>query len=354
MKVFFDARYIRTDFHDGISRYSTELGRALAKHLNVTFLICNPAQIQFLPKKARYLIIHQPASLREPFTALILNQYQPDVVFSPLQTMGSTGRKFKLILTLHDLIYYRHRTPPRQLNPAIKLGWRLFHLSYLPQKLVLDSADRVATVSQTVKHQFETLRLTRRPIIVIPNAPQRFNTHQVTQSTTVQNIIYMGSFMPYKNVETLIKAMRWLPEKTLHLLSKIDPQRRAKLTALIPKHADIRFYGGVTDDEYEALLANNAVLVTASKEEGYGLPVAEALAMGVPAVVSDIPIFHEVAGKGALYAKPTSPRAFADAILTLDTPHHKQAIIAAGKQHSTGYTWEESARTLAEAIKSLR
>src|SRR5690625_6518541 len=37
----------------------------------------------------------------------------PDVVFSPMQTIGSAGRKFGLILTLHDLIYYQHRTPPK-------------------------------------------------------------------------------------------------------------------------------------------------------------------------------------------------------------------------------------------------
>lgn len=353
MKVFFDARYIRTDFHDGISRYSTELGAALAKMTPVTFLICDPAQQQFLPKHAHFLQIHQPASLKEPFTARILNKYQPDIVFSPLQTMGSAGRKFKLILTLHDMIYYRHRTPPRQLSPLLKLGWRAFHLSLTPQRMALNGADIVATVSHTVKREFQQHRLTKRPIIVIPNAPQRFNTHKVTQQPTVKNIVYMGSFMPYKNVETLIAAMEWLPGKTLHLLSKIDPTRRTQLTALIPNGADVRFYGGVTDDEYEAVLANNAVLATASHDEGYGLPVAEALAMGVPAVVSNIPIFHEVAAGGAIYADPDSPKAFADAVLSLDDPAKKAAVIAAGKKHSATFTWKQSAQALYDAMKSL-
>lgn len=112
MKFFFDARYIRTDFHDGISRYSTELGAALAKLTDVTFIICDPAQIAFLPKEAAYVQIHAPTAVKEPFTARILNEYEPDIVFSPLQTMGATGRNYKLILTSHDMIYYRHRTPP--------------------------------------------------------------------------------------------------------------------------------------------------------------------------------------------------------------------------------------------------
>jgi len=353
MKLFFDARYIRTDFHDGISRYSTELGAALAKQTKVTFLIHDLAQTRFLPKNARTLLIHAPTSPKEPFTALILNRYSPDIVISPMQTMGSAGRKYKLILTSHDMIYYRHNLPPRNLPAVIRFGWRIYHATYIPERIALNGADIVATVSETVKAEFQAAKLTKRPIIVIPNAPQRFRTHTVKHETEIRNIIYMGSFMPYKNAETLIKAMQWLPGKTLHLLSRISPQRRAVLSALIPKDADVRFYGGVSDDEYEALLANNALLATASFDEGYGLPIAEALAMGVPAVVSDIPIFHEVAANGALYFNPNKPKEAAAQIKKLDAPTSQSETITAGRKHIAHFTWKASARELMNAIKSL-
>lgn len=353
MKFFFDARFIRTDFHDGISRYSMELGNALAKITDVTFLVCDPAQLQFLPKKADVLFIHPPASVKEPFTAKILNRYAPDVVFSPMQTMGAIGRKFKLILTSHDMIYYRHKTPPGQLPPLLRIGWRLYHATYIPERISLNSADIVATVSQTVKKEFEQASLTKRPIIVIPNAPQRFKTHAVRHSSPIEHIVYMGSFMGYKNVETLIQAMQWLPGRTLHLLSKIAPKRRTELTELIPKGASVRFYGGVTDDQYEALLANNAVLVSASLDEGYGLPIAESLAMGVPAVVSDIGIFHEVGDGGALYVPARDAEGFADAIKQLDDPAIYTQVSTAGLRHSATYTWKSSAKELLAAAKSL-
>jgi glycosyltransferase involved in cell wall biosynthesis len=353
MKLFFDARYIRTDFHDGISRYSMELGNALAELTSLTFLVCDPAQLQFLPKKANVLFIHPPVSIKEPFTAQILNKYKPDVVFSPMQTMGTAGRNYKLILTSHDMIYYRHHTPPKQLPAIVRFGWILYHATYIPERTKLNSADIVATVSNTVKHEFQKARLTKRPIIVIPNAPQRFTTYPITHESPVKNIVYMGSFMPYKNVETLIKSMEWLPGRTLHLLSKVSPKQRIELGKLIPEGADVRFYGGVTDDQYQAVLANNAVLATASFDEGYGLPIAEALAMGVPAVVSDIPIFHEVAGNGALYADPKNPEAFADAIRQLDDEATYAALSTAGKAHSATFTWQASAQELLAAIKSL-
>jgi glycosyltransferase involved in cell wall biosynthesis len=353
MKLFYDARYIRTDFHDGISRYSAELGNALAKITDVTFLICDPAQIQFLPKKAKYIQIHTPTSAKEPFTASILNKYEPDVVFSPMQTMGSAGRNYKLILTLHDMIYYRHRTPPKDLNQAIRIGWRLFHLSYVPQRIALNGADVVATVSASAKREFEKAKLTKRPIIVVPNAPQKFHTHKVIHGDIIKHIIYMGSFMSYKNVETLIKGMQWLPGRTLHLLSKITPERRKELLKLIPKGADVQFHGGVTDDAYEALLADNAILASASLDEGYGIPVAEALSMGVPAVISNTPIFHEVGANGALYFSPNSPKEFAERVKELDDPKLRDELIKNGRKHIATFNWDTSAKALLKTIKTL-
>lgn len=353
MKLFYDARYIRTDFHDGISRYSTELGNSLAKITEVTFLICDLAQVQFLPKNAKYIQIHEPASPLEPFTANVLNKYEPDIVFSPMQTMGTAGRKYKLILTSHDMIYYRHSTPPNNIHGPLRIGWRLYHMSYIPQRIALNGADIVATVSTTVQREFEQAKLTKRPIVVIPNAPQKFHTHKVKHSGTPKNIVYMGSFMPYKNVETLIKGMEWLPGRTLHLLSKITPARRKVLTKLIPKDADVRFHGGVTDDAYEAILADNAILTSASYDEGYGIPVAEALAMGVPAVISNIPIFHEVAAGGALYFLPDNAKQFAERVKELDDKPTRDQLIKNGRAHISSFAWDDSARALLNTIKSL-
>ena len=356
MKLFFDARYIRTDFHDGISRYSAELAVALARITPVTFIICDPAQRKFLPNHAQTIQIHAPTSPKEPLTSLILNRHDPDVVFSPMQTMGTVGRKFKLILTLHDMIYYRHRTPPPALNAVIRLGWRAYHMTYVPQRITLNAADVVATVSETSKRDFETVNLTKRPIVVIPNAPQdlrRYLERDVSVAASPKNLVYMGSFMRYKNVEALIAGMEYLPGRTLHLLSRITPERKAELRKCIPKNAEVVFHGGVSDEEYARILANDAVLVSASRDEGYGLPLAEAIALGVPAVVSNLDIFHEVAGDGALYFGANKPREFADQVLKLDDQATVDTLVTAGKAHIGQYDWNSSAHKLFEAIKNL-
>ena len=360
MRLFFDARYIRVDFHDGISRYSTELAAAVAaaapeRGVEVTYLIFDERQRAFLPAGAKVIVIGDPTAITEPLMARRLNRKHPEVVFSPMQTIGSFGRRFRLILTLHDTIYYRHRTPPKDLPWYVRVGWRLFHLSYVPQRLTLNAADIVATVSDTSAAEFARVGLTKRPVVVIPNAPERLAEFGVTVTPGAENLVYMGSFMPYKNVETLIRAIGMLPDRTLHVLSRISDARRAELESLIdPAGGRVVFHGGVTDAEYAALLADRAVLVSASLDEGYGLPVAEAIELGVPAVITDMPIFREVAGGGARYAPGTDAAAFADAVRTLDDPAAVAAVVAAGRTHIARFSWERSAGILLDAVESLR
>ena len=355
MKIFFDARYIRTDFHDGISRYTTGLGSALTKLTAVTFIISDKAQLKFLPKNVKYIIIHNPTSPKEPFTALILNKYKPDIVFSPLQSMGSIGRKFKLILNQQDMTYYKLPQPPAQLPSHVRVVWRLYHSGYLPGRLTLNAADMIATVSETSKQEILAARLTKRPIIIVPNAAEDLSklTHPATQSTKPKNLVYMGAFLPHKNVEALIKMMAYLPDRKLHLLSHISPKRKEELTKLIPKDTEVIFHSGVSDKKYADLLSDNAIMVSASKSEGFGLPLIEAIQLGVPAVVTAMPIFCEVAGEGALYADPNSPKDFADKVKQLDDLKIRKKHVKAGKEHIKKYSWEHSAKVLYDSMLKL-
>lgn len=358
MKLLFDARYIRTDFHDGISRYSAELAQAIAdQHSDTTFIICHDEQLKFLPADAKTVMLHEPTSWREPFSALYLNKFTPDVVFSPMQTIGTIGRKFKLILTLHDMIYYRHRTPPRNLPWFIRAGWWLYHASYTPQRLTLNAANIVATVSKTSKRDIEAARLTKRPVIVVPNAPQKLAELLPVRSeytAAPTELIYMGSFMPYKNVETLIEGLAFLSGNyTLHLLSRIKPDRQKELERHISPGTKVIFHNGVSDAQYAELLSHDALLVTASFDEGYGLPIAEALALGTPAVVSNLTIFREVAGKGALYFNPHDPQSFAKHVAAASILNTYRELHTEGMRHISRFTWQLSASKLIEAATSL-
>ena len=353
MKLFFDARYITPGQHDGISRYSTELAKAVKElHENTTFLIFDDFQKNKIPKNSKYLKIHKPTSWKEPFTALVLNRFKPDVVFSPMQTIGSFGKKFKLVLTVHDLIYFRHNTAPKQFSWPVRFLWWVYHLSFIPERFLLNKADMIATVSKTTENDILKNKLTKKPIVITKNAPTFFESKSVNRHDNPKNLIYMGSFIKYKNVETLIKSMVLLPEFKLHLLSKISEKRKHELMSLSNEKSNIIFHNGVNDSEYHNLLVNNAILVTASLDEGYGLPVAEALINKVPAVVSDIPIFHEVAGPGALYFSAKNPQDFARKIQQMQDEKTYQKIASSGYEYVKQFTWKDSAKLLLDEIDS--
>src|SRR5690606_33953971 len=156
-------------------------------------------------------------------------RHAPDVVFCPMQTMGGTGRRYRLILTVHDLIYYRHPTPPRNLPWIVRLIWRAYHLGYLPQRLALPRADAIVTGSFTARSEIENARLTRLPITVVPSG---VDAPPLLTRERRRTLVYMGSFMPYKNVETLASAVALMPGYRLQLLSAISDHDRARLTRI--------------------------------------------------------------------------------------------------------------------------
>jgi glycosyltransferase involved in cell wall biosynthesis len=353
MNIFFDARWTRVDTIDGPSRYGASLATALHKLYPITLIIFDKRQLRLFPEGIPYILVNHPFSPRELLIARTLNRQGADVVFSPLQVMGFWGRRYKLIFTLQDMIYYHHPQAPTFLPLPVRILWRLFHMAYWPQRLLLNRADRVVTVSHTSKKYIEEARLTRRPVEVVYNAPLKLENPPKTPKNPTRDIVYMGSFMPYKNAELLIAGMKDLPEYTLHLLSKISPERKKELKKLIPKGAKVKFWNGISDEDYEKLLVNAWVLATASRDEGFGLPIIEAMNLGVPVVCSNIEIFHEVGGDAALYFSPDSPKEFVKCVRQLEDAKIRQASIRKGKTQATRFDWNVSARTLLESIEKI-
>jgi glycosyltransferase involved in cell wall biosynthesis len=355
LRIVFDCRYTRTDRHDGISRYTAGLVTELSRLHPVTMLISDHRQLALLPTLP-WQLVRAPTSPLEPLVALTVNKLKPDIVFSPMQTMGSWGRTYRLVLTVHDLIYYRNRTPPREFSAVIRLLWRLYHLSWAPQRWLLNRSDGVVTVSETTAALIHRHRLTERTVSVVPNAADAMPGATAGAPRTApaaKRLIYMGSFMPYKNVDTLVRATAELPGYELHLLSRIGDDERARLSALSPQ-ATLVFHNGVTDDAYVRLLSEATALVTASLDEGFGIPLVEAMSLGTPVVVSDIEIFREIGGDAAGYADAGDPAAFARLVRSLEEPGEWERRSALSVRQAGTFTWAESARRLLQVLQSTK
>lgn len=352
VRVLVDCRYVRPGSPDGIGRYTTGLVRALDRLHPVELLVSDPRQADGLPDRPVHRL-PDPRAVGEPLVARRVNRLLDDrdtVVFSPMQTMGTVGRRYAVVLTVHDLIYYRHRTPPPWLAAPIRALWRGYHLSWWPQRLLLAGSDAVACVSRATADLVGRHRLTRRPVVVVPDATD-FHLPQGTpprRRPEGNRLVYAGSFMPYKNVATLAAAAAALPGHELHLVSPVRPETRAELERLAAPARPV-FHDGVDDDAYRALLDGATALVSASRDEGFGLPVLEAMARGTPVVLSDIPAFREVAGDAGLFAPPDDPAAFADRVTALDACWEERS--AAVRERAAPQTWDRSAAALLQALR---
>jgi glycosyltransferase involved in cell wall biosynthesis len=349
VKILFDCRYTRFPRHDGISRYTAGLVAALARLVSVTMIVSDERQLTMLPDLP-WVMASSPTAITEPLVSRRLNRFEPDVVFTPMQTMGPFGRRFGLVTTVHDLIYYENRTPPRDLPWPVRLLWRLYHLSWAPQRALLNRADAHATVSETTRELMIRHRLTKHPITIVSNAVDAGVVGR--DLAPERSLVYMGSFMPYKNVELLARSMSLLPGYTLHLLSKVDRASVGRITALAPA-GSIQFHDGVTDEEYARILSTATALVSASLNEGFGLPLIEAMAGGTPVVVSDIPIFREIGGDAAVFFDPASPESFAAAVHRLEVPAEWKRRSRLALARAGHYSWDHSARELLEALTSV-
>lgn len=356
MKVLLDCRYVRTDHHDGISRYTVGVASALARLHPVELLITDRRQLAHLPD-APWHVVSGPTSVREPFVAFQVRRLAPDVVFTPMQTMGGWGRTYPLVLTLHDVIYHHHRTPPRDLPLWLRVLWRAHHLTWWPQRLLLGRADAVVTVSATTAEEIARHRLARAPVAVVPNAADLPGPHDADQRDrpVERTLVWTGSFMPYKNVDTLVRVVAELPGYALHLVSRVTPAERARLTALAGPDAAGRlvFHDGASEQTYRSVLRGASALLSASRAEGFGIPLVEAMSVGTPVVVSDIPVFREVGGSAARYVGPDDVAGFVAAVRSLEDPQRWAARSAAGLEQAARFTWDASARVLLDVLRSV-
>lgn len=355
LDIVLDCRYVRTGRHDGISRFTAGVVSALAAPATsaghrLTMLVSDSRQLDKLPDLP-HVLVSDPTSPLEPLIARRVNRLSPDVVWSPMQTMGTFGRAYRLVLTLHDLIYYTNRTPPPEFNPLIRLLWRGYHLAWWPQRMLLNRADAIVTVSGTTAAEIAAHHLTKRPVTVVSNAADPAPSGLPRRTAPdARDLVYMGSFMPYKNVSALVRALPLLDGYRLHLMSRVTATARQELERLAPEGALV-FHDGASDDEYRDVLLGATAVVSASRAEGFGIPLVEGMSLGTPAVVSDIPIFREIGGSAALYFDPESPASIAAAVRRLEEPGEWAARSASSVEQAARFSWDASAAVLLELLE---
>ena len=107
----------------------------------------------------------------------------------------------------------------------------------------------------------------------------------------------------------------------------------------------VHYLGYVAEKEMPSLTAGATAFVYPSLYEGFGFPVAQAMAAGVPVVTSNTSCLPEIAGDGALFIDPKSNAELGAALeRLLDSPSLRRELATRGRARATRYRWKECAR----------
>lgn len=192
--------------------------------------------------------------------------------------------------------------------------------------------------------------------------PAAINRIKQKHGITEQYILNAGDLHPRKNIIRLIEAFSWLKETKriphqLVLVGKALYQAEEiyRKASSCSARNSIIFTGYIPFEELKALYQGAAVFAFPSLQEGFGLPVHEAMASRIPVVVSNRGALPEVAGDAALVVDPLSIEDIGSAIYrVLDDAGLREELIEKGLKQIQGYSWVESCRKLLNLYNSLR
>jgi glycosyltransferase involved in cell wall biosynthesis len=265
----------------------------------------------------------------------------------------------KSVVTIHDVI-------PLVLPWAFPLRHRMVLATAFAR--IRRQADVVivpstATAADVVRY----LHVERERIIVIPMGcearfqpimnPTPVSTLRRRYGLPERYILFVGTLEPRKNIKRLLQAFSMLlaetPQDDLKLVVAggkgwgLDDFREAMAALGLGDH--VLFTGFVDDDDLPALYRGAQLFVYPSLYEGFGLPVLEAMACGVPVITSDRSSLPEVAGDAALLVDPTQPEALAAAMASIiNDGELRQSLRAKGLIRAREFTWDSVAqKTLA-------
>lgn len=162
-------------------------------------------------------------------------------------------------------------------------------------------------------------------------------------------LLTIGTLEPRKGLDVLLAALAepHAPDLPLVIVGQpgwggVDPSRLAEQAGLSPRR--VRVLGRIGDADLAVVLRRAAALVAPSLAEGFGLPVVEAMAAGVPVVHSDAPALVEVAGGAGVMARRGDPVSLASGLAAvLADGRRAAALVEAGRRRAAHYTWHRAA-----------
>jgi glycosyltransferase involved in cell wall biosynthesis len=246
---------------------------------------------------------------------------------------GPVRPRLPLVVTVHDLAVLRH---PEAFN-----RWtRTYSPHVVPR--VLRAARRVIAVSEFTRRELvEVLGVPDDKIRVVPNAVGDEFTHE-GPAETGDYVLAVGTLEPRKNLDRLVEAVG----KTDRELRVVGARGWGGVEV---RGNGVRWLGEVDDVELARLYRGAACVAYPSLYEGFGIPVLEAMACGVPVVTTQGTAMEEVADGAAVLVDANDPNAIAAGIER--AARERDSLVARGLERARTFRWDAVAAATVEVYR---
>jgi glycosyltransferase involved in cell wall biosynthesis len=356
MRIGLDVSNVVTHMRTGVSRYTIELVSALARQVE------EQDHLTLFYKLSRWK--HRkdwwrPAGLRRRTYYKRWWPSSKDVDFiHGLDSTLPAWRGVKRLVTLHDLLVM-HADDSIASEAFRKKRCQLY-------RTAATGADAIITVSRTTKQDItEQLDVPEERVHVVYLGVDRHFVqsrpevmHKVLQHYQLSPgyLLFVGAISGRKNTARLVQAYaqsRARMERPLVLVGTMSYRSEDTMEAIrqceLGKH--IRLLGYVPDEDLPGLYAGAGCFVFPTLYEGFGMPILEAMASGVPVLTSTTGAAPEVSGGLAVCVNPYDVEAIADGIdRALET---SPSLLAQARDHATMFTWERCASQTLVIYRSI-
>lgn len=360
MKVLFDPQVFAWQIYGGISRLFAELYREyMTKNYGVELAV--PlwygdnmyAKDSQMPQKSLFVNRHFPGKSRiSKFvnTALFpkaIKQMNPHIVHPTYydDSFRRSTRDIPFVLTVHDMIHERYSDTFFAHDKTITRK----------KKELAHCAARIIAVSEATKRDLiEFFEVKENKIdVVYHGSSLKYCGDEKKEQTQNHRpyVLFVGQRHLYKNFLFFLSSIASvLQDKDLELwcvgggpFTRDEKRLMARLGVL-----NRIFQFSLSDAKLSAAYLGALVFVFPSLYEGFGIPILEAFFQHCPVVVSDIPVFREIAGDAAIYFDPVEPEELRTAVEhIIDDTALRQDLMARGAVRSKLFSWERCARETA-------
>ena len=370
-----------SDYRAGIARVGTDLFKALkATDRHTEYILVANRE---MPLDYRYNIqpdkqLQQSGSYQKlpdlialPFWVQfqlprILSQLEIDLYLHtgtpPLLPLFPPWSKIKKIIFLHDLINVKS---PRFFKPIT------FIHGSVAKWMALRSFDRILCNSMATKSDaVKLLKANPEKITVIhlgiseafqklPSPEAVLRARTMVGGDDLPFVLFVGTIEPRKNLEGLLHGFKVSGLNDNHRLVVVGAKgwMTSNISRLIRKlelDEAVILCGFVSDEELSALYRSAAVFCYPSFDEGFGLPVLEAMACGCPVIASGIPAIREVGGEVPTYINPKSSQSIAAALREVaENKLARDSMARRGMERASSYTWDRAALDVCKVMDTV-